>query len=87
VIDALLALKAITDTGTLPAPDTLAGHRRLIVSAAPIGASPEASRLGRSAAPIAPWPAASAGAWTTTCASPPTCAFHSTTIRLSATSG
>src|SRR4051794_22442028 len=39
VIDALLALKAITDTRTLPDPDTLAAHRRLIVSAAVIGAS------------------------------------------------
>jgi transposase len=39
VIDALLALKAIADTGTLPAPDILAGHRRLIVSAALIGAA------------------------------------------------
>jgi hypothetical protein len=38
-IDALLALKAITDTGVLPDPDILAGHRRLIVSAALIGAS------------------------------------------------
>jgi transposase len=39
IIDALLALKAITDTGVLPDPDVLAGHRRLIVSAALIGAS------------------------------------------------
>jgi transposase len=39
IIDALLALKTVTDTGTLPAPDVLAGHRRLIVSAALIGAS------------------------------------------------
>jgi len=39
IIDALLALKAITDTGVLPDPDILAGHRRLIVSAALIGAS------------------------------------------------
>src|SRR4051812_15265429 len=46
VIDALLALKAITDTGTLPDPDTLAAHRRLIVSAALIGASAEASPPG-----------------------------------------
>src|SRR3954447_10272502 len=29
VIDALLALKAVTDTGALPDADTLAGHRRL----------------------------------------------------------
>src|SRR4051812_47306847 len=39
VIDALLALKAVTDTGVLPDPDTLAAHRRLIVSAALVGAS------------------------------------------------
>ena len=38
VIDALLALKAITDAGVLPAPGVLAAHRRLIVSAALIGA-------------------------------------------------
>src|SRR3954447_26089545 len=46
VIDALLALKAITDTGALPDADTLAGHRRLIVSAALVGAAPEAGRAG-----------------------------------------
>jgi len=39
VIDALLALKAVTDTGAPPDADTLAAHRRLIVSAALIGAS------------------------------------------------
>jgi len=39
VIDALLALKAITDTGTLPDPDTLAAHHRLIISAALVGAA------------------------------------------------
>src|SRR3954470_22635388 len=39
VIDALLALKAITGTGALPDADTLAGHRRLIVSAALVGAA------------------------------------------------
>src|SRR6058998_622713 len=39
VIDALLALKAITDTGVLPDPDVLSASRRLIVSAALIGAS------------------------------------------------
>src|SRR5947208_1025019 len=39
VIDALLALKAVTDTGALPDADTLAVHRRLIISAALIGAS------------------------------------------------
>src|SRR3954451_13658522 len=46
VIDALLALKAITDSGVLPAPDTLAGHRRLIISAALVGASAEAGPPG-----------------------------------------
>jgi transposase len=46
VIDALLALKAITDTGALPDADTLAGHRRLIVSAALIGASAEGAPPG-----------------------------------------
>ena len=46
VIDALLALKAITDTGVLPAPDILAAHRRLIVSAALVGASAESSPPG-----------------------------------------
>src|SRR6058998_3168693 len=39
VIDALLALKAVTDTGVLPDPDVLAAHRRLVVSAALLGAS------------------------------------------------
>jgi transposase len=39
VIDALLALKVIVDSGTLPAPETLATHRRAIVSAALLGAS------------------------------------------------
>jgi transposase len=38
VIDALLALKAITETGVLPSPEALAAHRRLIISAALIGA-------------------------------------------------
>src|SRR3954471_17871544 len=46
VIDALLTLKAITDTGVLPDPDTLAGHRRLIISAALIGTSAEAGPPG-----------------------------------------
>src|SRR5512135_2143823 len=46
VIDALLALKAITDTGALPDPDTLAGHRRLIVSAALIGAAADTAPPG-----------------------------------------
>lgn len=40
VIDALLTLKQVTDTATLPDPDTLATQRRLIVSAALIGAAP-----------------------------------------------
>jgi transposase len=39
VIDALLTLKAITDTGALPDPEILAAQRRLIVSAALVGAS------------------------------------------------
>jgi transposase len=47
IIDALLALKAITDTGVLPDADVLAVHRRLIVSAALIGASAEAGPPGR----------------------------------------
>src|SRR4051794_39895153 len=46
VIDALLALKAVTDTGALPDADTLAGHRRLIVSAALIGASAQTGPPG-----------------------------------------
>jgi transposase len=46
VIDALLGVKAITDTGTLPGPDVLAAHRRLIISAALIGASAEAGPAG-----------------------------------------
>jgi len=46
VIDALLALKAIADTGTLAAPEVLAASRRLIVSAALIGASTEAGPPG-----------------------------------------
>src|SRR4051794_7589128 len=46
VIDALLALKAITDTGVLPDADTLAVHRRLIVSAALIGAAADAGPPG-----------------------------------------
>jgi hypothetical protein len=39
-------LKAITDTGVLPDADTLAVHRRLIVSAALIGASADAGPPG-----------------------------------------
>jgi transposase len=46
VIDALLALKAITDTGTLPDPEVLAASRRLIVSAAVVGASADAGPPG-----------------------------------------
>jgi transposase len=46
VIDALLALKAITATGALPDPDTLAAHRRLTVSAAPIGATADTAPPG-----------------------------------------
>src|SRR3954468_24496934 len=46
VIDALLALKAVTDTGALPDADTLAGHRRLIVSPALIGASAQTGPPG-----------------------------------------
>jgi transposase len=46
IIDALLALKAITDTGALPDAGTLAAHRRLIVSAALVGASAEAGPPG-----------------------------------------
>src|SRR5438270_158508 len=39
VIDALLALKAVTDTGALPSAEVLGASRRLIVSAALIGAA------------------------------------------------
>jgi transposase len=46
VIDALLALKAITDSGALPDAGTLAAHRRLIVSAALIGAAAEGAPPG-----------------------------------------
>jgi transposase len=46
IIDALLALKTVADTGTLPDPDTLTAHRRLIVSAALIGASCDAGPPG-----------------------------------------
>jgi len=46
IIDALLSVKAITDTGVLPDPGALAGHRRLIVSAALIGASTEGGPPG-----------------------------------------
>jgi transposase len=46
VIDALLALKAIVDTGALPAPDILTTHRRLIVSAALVGASADTAPPG-----------------------------------------
>ena len=46
IIAALLRLKAITDTGTVPDSDMLAAHRRLIVSAALIGASAEGAPPG-----------------------------------------
>src|SRR4051794_31952410 len=46
VIDALLALKAITDTGALPSAEVLGASRRLIVSAALIGASTEGGPPG-----------------------------------------
>src|SRR5512135_3037866 len=46
IIDALGALKAITDTATLPDPGVLAAHRRLIVSAALIGAGAEGAPPG-----------------------------------------
>src|SRR3954463_6718849 len=46
VIDALLGLKAITDTGTLPDPDVLTAHRRLIISAALVGAAADAGPPG-----------------------------------------
>jgi transposase len=46
VIDALLALKAITDTGAPPDREVLAAHRRLIVSAALVGASVEGAPPG-----------------------------------------
>jgi transposase len=46
VIDALLALKAITDAGALPDPEVLAAQRRLIVSAALVGAAAEGAPPG-----------------------------------------
>jgi transposase len=46
VIDALLALKAITDTGALPDREVLATHRRLIVSAALVGACADSGPPG-----------------------------------------
>ncbi len=46
VIDALLALKQVTDTGTLPGPELLATQRRLIVSAALVGVSAQATPDG-----------------------------------------
>jgi transposase len=46
VIDALLALKAVTDTGALPDPEMLAAQRRLIVSAALVGAAAEGAPPG-----------------------------------------
>jgi transposase len=46
IIDGLLALKAVTDTGTLPDPAVLAASRRLIVSAALIGAAADTAPPG-----------------------------------------
>src|SRR5215218_10435182 len=46
IIDALLALKTVTDTGTLPDPEVLAASRRLIVSAALIGAAADTAPPG-----------------------------------------
>jgi transposase len=46
IIDALLALKAVTDTGALPDADTLTAHRRLIVSAALVGAAADGAPPG-----------------------------------------
>jgi transposase len=46
VIDALLTLKAVTDTGALPDPELLGVQRRLIVSAALVGASADTSPDG-----------------------------------------
>ena len=46
MIDALLVLKAITDTGTLPDSGVLAAHRRLVTSAALVGAAADASPPG-----------------------------------------
>src|SRR3954471_12049839 len=49
VIDALLALKAVTDTGALPSAEVLGASRRLIVPAAWIGAAraPPPGAVGR----------------------------------------
>jgi transposase len=87
VIDALLALKAITDTGALPDPAALAAHRRLIVSAALIGAAADTSPPGAIGRRHRALPAASPGAARTTCASPPTRGCPSTPTRPSGTSG
>jgi transposase/uncharacterized coiled-coil protein SlyX len=46
IIDGLLALKAITDTRTLPDPAVLAASRRLIVSAAVIGTAADTTPPG-----------------------------------------
>lgn len=46
VIDSLLALKTIIDTGTLPDPRVLAAHRRAIVSAALVGAAADTAATG-----------------------------------------
>src|SRR4051794_30332427 len=61
-IDARLAVKAITGTGALADPHTLATHRRLFVSAALVGASADPAPPARLAAGIARWLAASPGA-------------------------
>src|SRR3954465_13327537 len=60
VIDALLALKAITDTGVLPGPEILLGHPRLIISPAPArpGVLPPAAGVGAAPAPGPPGGAA-----------------------------
>jgi transposase len=46
IIDALLALKAVTDTGALPSAEVLGASRRLIVSAALIGAAAQGAPPG-----------------------------------------
>jgi transposase len=46
VIDALLAIKQVTDAGALPDPAVLATHRHMIISAALIGASVQTSPPG-----------------------------------------
>src|SRR4051812_26859753 len=51
IIDGLLALKAVTDTGTLPDPAVLAASRRLIVSAGLIGAAADTAPPGAGGRP------------------------------------